>query len=276
MLGKLRTAHVRAVNSVGSGLEPIADESFVRRFRTLHHEIHSWCRNGFKQSSCAAPLTEVEPRILAQHLFWGRVHDIRLLRLSELIDCVAWAFMGKFIFSVWMPGCDVDILKCIKDLEALLEQGDSTLGNEKTAIWRSQTASLLFQNPRLKQTLEDVSSLSLELIAVLCSIPQHATLQEQLLPAIGGSLRSVRFLAAEMKCQRGSFRLDDSVGVGDLFDEETMQDVRSTEMEEGTQAIVAAVLSKGWIRIPPKEVDLVEQNICKTRVVISILSFVHS
>jgi hypothetical protein len=71
-----------------------------------------------------------------------------------------------------------------------------------------------------------------------------------------------------MKCQRGSFRLDESVAVGASYNEETMQDARGNEMEEGTQAVVVAVLSRGWIRIPPMEVDGMEQYICKTRVLV--------
>jgi len=38
-LERLRASHVRAVNDAGSGLEPIADQSFAQRFRTLHQEV---------------------------------------------------------------------------------------------------------------------------------------------------------------------------------------------------------------------------------------------
>lgn len=74
-----------------------------------------------------------------------------------------------------------------------------------------------------------------------------------------------------MRCQRGSFRLDESVTFGALYKEETMQDIRITKVGEGMQAVVVAVLSKGWIRTPPKEVGGVERYICKTRVVVHIV-----
>ena len=38
-LEKLRASHVRAVNSVGAGLEPVSDQSFMERLRELHHEV---------------------------------------------------------------------------------------------------------------------------------------------------------------------------------------------------------------------------------------------
>jgi len=107
-----------------------------------------------------------------------------------------------------------------------------------------------------------------ELVGIACSVPQRPSLQERLLPAIEDSLRSVTTLAAEMKCQRGSFRLDESVAVKAPYNEELMQDVRCVEVEEGMQLVVNAVLSRGWIRVPPKEVGGGERYICKTRVLV--------
>jgi len=38
-LARLLSSHVRAVNSVSTGLEPVADQNFVGMFKTLHHEV---------------------------------------------------------------------------------------------------------------------------------------------------------------------------------------------------------------------------------------------
>lgn len=38
-LQELMVSHVRAVNSVSSGLEPVTNQSFAERFETLHHEV---------------------------------------------------------------------------------------------------------------------------------------------------------------------------------------------------------------------------------------------
>lgn len=38
-LQELMASHVRAVNSVSSGLEPVTNQSFAERFETLHHEV---------------------------------------------------------------------------------------------------------------------------------------------------------------------------------------------------------------------------------------------
>jgi len=40
-LEKLLASHVRAVNSVSSGLEPVTDQTFAEKFEKLHHEVGS-------------------------------------------------------------------------------------------------------------------------------------------------------------------------------------------------------------------------------------------
>jgi len=137
-------------------------------------------------------------------------------------------------------------------------------------MWLSQTCSLLFQDPEFQRCLTDVTSLALDLVTVLCAAPRRPCFQEEYLGSIEDSLRSIKTVAAEMRCQRGSFMLDTSVTLGAPYDEKTMKDVRFTDVEDGMQASVVAVLSRGWIRNPPKEVGGVARHICKTRVVVKV------
>jgi len=74
-----------------------------------------------------------------------------------------------------------------------------------------------------------------------------------------------------MKCQRGSFAMDVGVVVGAKYDEATMEDVQVTEVEGGMQAVVVAVLSRGWRRIPPAEVGGAIRFIAKSRVVVKVV-----
>lgn len=125
-LEKLMASHVRAVNSVGSGLEPVTDQSFAEKFEKLHHEVGTcslrhvvetvlmfapqvsqWCRSGFQEGG-HAPQPAANTETWAQNLFQTRACDIKLLRLPELIDSMVWAFVEMFIFSLWMPGIGYD------------------------------------------------------------------------------------------------------------------------------------------------------------------------
>jgi hypothetical protein len=65
----------------------------------------------------------VSTRVSAQQLLEERVHNISHLRVSELIDCVAWAFLERFIFSIWIPGLGENGLKFIVDLDSSIERG---------------------------------------------------------------------------------------------------------------------------------------------------------
>jgi len=58
-----------------------------------------------------------------QRLIRKRVLEPQALRFSELIECVAWAFLERSIFSLWMPGLDEEVLGLIHKLEASIEQG---------------------------------------------------------------------------------------------------------------------------------------------------------
>ena len=221
-----------------------------------------------------------------QPVLQSRVNDIDFVRLPEIIDCMVWAFSEKLILSLSLPERACDVISFIAALESCIERGgnhilpfrdpstnnsDNTPTHERTSIWRSQTFSLLFQDPEFQRCLKDVSFISSLLIVILSAVPRRPQLQEQFIGRVDGSLRSIQTLAVEMACQRGSFRLDESVAPGVSYDEETMQDIRFSGKEEGKEAVVVAVLSRGWIRTTPKEFGDVERLICKNRVVVKLV-----
>jgi len=65
--------------------------------------------------------------------------------------------------------------------------------------------------------------------------------------------------------------MDTGVVVGAVYDEVTMEDVKITDVEEGMQAVVVAVLSRGWLRIPPAEVGRAKRFIAKSRVMVKVV-----
>jgi len=84
-------------------------------------------------------------------------------------------------------------------------------------------------------------------------------------------LYSVIILAAELKCQRGVFEVDESVKLGELYDDQRMFDVKIVVDEENTRhAIVSAILSKGVVRRSYAGAEEVQAQICRTRVLVKI------
>jgi len=63
------------------------------------------------------PEPELQQWVSRQHLIEARAHDINILSLPRLLDCLAWAYIETHIFSLWFPGLREDHLKFIAELE---------------------------------------------------------------------------------------------------------------------------------------------------------------
>jgi hypothetical protein len=89
---------------------------------------------------------------------------------------------------------------------------------------------------------------------------------EQVL-AMQVSLAEARILASELKCQRGIYEMDYNIRAGDPYDDLRMEEATCAE-DFGEDAMVGVVLSKGWIKLPFRGAENVEEIICKARVLV--------
>jgi len=73
-------------------------------------------------------------------------------------------------------------------------------------------------------------------------------------------------VAAELRCQRGSYEIDGNVQLEDIFDEASMEDVScAKEAEELKGTLVSAVISKGIVKTVGEKVVA---RVSKARVVV--------
>jgi hypothetical protein len=73
-------------------------------------------------------------------------------------------------------------------------------------------------------------------------------------------------VAAELRCQRGSYEIDGNVQLEDIFDEASMEDVSCTkEVEELKGTLVSAVISRGVVKTVGEKVVA---RVSKARVVV--------
>ena len=105
-LDDLKALHIRSVNSVSTGLEPITDKTFEDKFRNLQDIVGDWSRKiskhkGEGPSTAAIDLANV-------HRLPARVSDIGRLRLAKLIETAVWDFLEDNVFSRWLPGLGQD------------------------------------------------------------------------------------------------------------------------------------------------------------------------
>jgi hypothetical protein len=73
-------------------------------------------------------------------------------------------------------------------------------------------------------------------------------------------------VAAELRCQRGSYEVDGNVQLEDIFDEASMEDVScAKEAEELRGSLVSAVISRGIVKTVGEKVVV---RVSKARVVV--------
>ena len=92
-------------------------------------------------------------------------------------------------------------------------------------------------------------------------------LSESQSEALQERLRKAVLLAAELRCQRGAYEIEDNIKLGDPYDETRMDDVGFT-VEACEKPVVLCILSKGWVRRPFAGSDRVDSRVYKARVLV--------
>ncbi|KAA8907974.1 hypothetical protein FN846DRAFT_686322 [Sphaerosporella brunnea] len=264
-IDELHNSHVLSLNSVGTGLEPISDQTFEERFRVLHDDVNFWCRKLFKKAEVLR-LEEMNRGL--QRLLEHRLLGTEGLTFSYLLDMVSWAFMEETILSRWFPTLPADLEPLFETVEGHVRQGDLSTTKERSSYWGAYTKSLLFQDPGAKDKLKNISRLASGLLNRLIDVQKtsKAIYYEDIYAKMEASLIDARFLAADLKCQRGYYEIDSAIRAGDPYDEQRMADVTCT-VEAGESGTVSAILSKGWVKRPFRGAK-VEAVICKARVLV--------
>jgi hypothetical protein len=86
--------------------------------------------------------------------------------------------------------------------------------------------------------------------------------------ALQDILQSVLHLAARLRCQHGVYEVDESVQLGDRYDDDTMVDIKDPDVED--HAIVNCIISRGLVKRSYKGATDVEELICKARVLVIV------
>jgi hypothetical protein len=108
---------------------------------------------------------------------------------------------------------------------------------------------------------------------MLQDVQNEPQLEEKYYSAVEETLHSIHKLSAELHCQRGVYEVDESVRLGEIYDETKMSDAKFSEEEdtEGMQAHVKAILSKGWVKKPFPGTSQIDACICKAKVLVSLM-----
>ncbi|KAA8895127.1 hypothetical protein FN846DRAFT_894443 [Sphaerosporella brunnea] len=270
-LDELEIKHIQTVNSMGTGIEPIATQTFVDRFRALHDEVSRWCRKAFGKGKLVS-LNRM-PGIM-HDLHKTQFYDLGDLRPSLLINMLVWTISEREIFSHSIPGLP-QLTETLSQIEELVRGSDTPDTGEKATHWRAYTVSRIYQNPVYREkVLENVRNMAQQFVSTeLERVLQNPQFQENSLPALEQALLSIHVLAADLKCQKAVYEMDRTIRLGDLYDETTMEDVKfsSTLDEAGRPARVIAILSRGWVKVHSDGPEKIQEHVCKTRVLVGIV-----
>ena len=118
-----------------------------------------------------------------------------------------------------------------------------------------------------------MTQMAIELVECLHCVQKDGVFRTDYTKLVEDTMKSAMGLAADVKCQRGVYEIDDSVHLGDSYDDTKMVNVRfSDDDEEDSEAFVKAILSNGWVRRPYSGSKDIEARICKARVVVGYTS----
>ncbi|KAF8544619.1 hypothetical protein BDD12DRAFT_814954 [Trichophaea hybrida] len=268
-LKELQASHIRSVNSVGTGLEYISDQTFKDNLRGLHDKVGDWCRKAFKRKGQIRGLEEIDDLRIRAFLA-TRVCDTRDMSVGNLIETVSWGYIEKSILSAWFPAMSSENLHHVSALEDDIRVGDGTSSSlEKAEFWRAYTASLLFQNRQYEANLKDVSPQSADLYEIFGKVLRDSpSISRNYTILLQEILRSVMLLAARLRCQRGVYEVDESAQVGDRYNDETMIEIKNPDIED--HATVSCIISRGLVKRSYKGATEVLELICKARVLVMV------
>jgi len=203
------------------------------------------------------------------------------------MESLFWGYAEERILSAWFPAMSPKNLQQMSILEENIRFGGKTLISfnlrslryltlpdnsgtyERADFWRAYTTSLLFQNEQVKSVLGtvDVPASELGKLFSKVQVPRRSVAEIPLRDL----LHSIRRLAAQLRCQRGVYEVDDSICLGDRYDDERMVDLENPDLKDTDDvkhARVRAIVSKGVVWKSFTGPSAVVERICKARVLV--------
>lgn len=125
----------------------------------------------------------------------------------------------------------------------------------------------------MQARLKDVDTPSLDLYELFSGIQADSSSITSHINSFRECLHSVIVLAAQLRCQRSVYEIDESVQLEERYDDERMIDINDRDRkdsEDVERAFVSGIISKGVVRRSFAGMKDGQELICKARVLVSI------
>lgn len=121
-LDALQTAHVKAVNSVGSGLEPISDQELVEKLVDFHYQANSFFRRVFKGRKICGEDENITKWLL-DHQRCSRPPEACGFTTGNTLELLIWAHLEMIHTTRWFSSDNMGQLHPLQKVEELVRHG---------------------------------------------------------------------------------------------------------------------------------------------------------
>lgn len=120
---RLHEAHVKAINNVGSGVQPISDETLASRITGMQKEVSKYFRWTFRGKTIVnhkAAMVHLSSQILTTEC----LHE---MSVGNGLELAFWSFMLARLnpSSLWIPGVDPDKSSQLFEWESMIREAGS-------------------------------------------------------------------------------------------------------------------------------------------------------
>lgn len=99
---RIQALHVKGVNAIGPGIEPISDKALAGRISGIQEDVSAYFRGTFKGKRIVG---EIPEDIVQMTLKWRLIDLEQVKRIStgNLLELVFWDYMELMYFARWLP-----------------------------------------------------------------------------------------------------------------------------------------------------------------------------
>lgn len=102
---ELSNLHVRSVNGIGAGIDPISDQTFSKSLADHHRNSYQWCRKNLGARGRQLGNTYDQLSGTIQAYLTAQCHEdaLRSLPVSRAADMVLWKALHDHALKPWFP-----------------------------------------------------------------------------------------------------------------------------------------------------------------------------
>ncbi|TGZ81552.1 hypothetical protein EX30DRAFT_348394 [Ascodesmis nigricans] len=266
---KLEVAHIKSVNSVGTGVEPVSDQEFIKRFGDLQMAVNSFFRRMSRGKEIKCDPLKTFPWLSDFSRCYRSPSECGL-KVGHTLEMLLWTYLERaHVERVAIPDNN-NALAHVRDTEALVSRADSSKQKYRTEFWRSYTMSMVTQGDAWEQFYTQGLFTQTQIIVENLGILIGQTLSKHETGEIYEFVKTFFEISTDISRQRSWYEFDTFTAPGSRFHPDSMEDFKNLAEDDDSgplcQWVVEAVVSRGLVRKKHRRTGDIEKQVIKARV----------